>query len=335
MKNKRIYILIIFLIVLIYYFSPKQKTVDNTDFSKLDYNHQLETIKSMALKDPSKAWLFIKQKFIINGQVVGNAHGFAHIVGNASFKKSGIEGIKICDSSFAFGCFHGVTESMLLSGGLSKVKEIENECLQLFPKDKTQDYTGCIHGTGHGLFEWETGDLKKALLDCDIISHENRQYCYDGVFMENSNELKDRTIDEKNPWKLCFNLESRYHRNCARYQSQIFLGQFGSPNSPTLVGRYCSVAPSSLLKNTCYESLGYYVAQTNLGKPDLIFQSCSKMPDTDGREMCTKGGAVETVFQKYEGFKDSSIILCKKLREPNQSLCLNNIENMLSQNVQN
>ena len=141
--------------------------------------------------------------------------------------------------------------------------------------------------------------------------------------MENSNTPENRIIDINNPWKFCSDLDPRYHRNCARYQSQIFLGQFGKPNSINLVGKYCSLGQTTLLKETCFESLGYYIAQNSLGNPDLIWQSCSQMPDSEGQEICAVGGATETVFQRYGDFKSSSREICMKIKEPRESQCLN------------
>lgn len=310
----------------------KDKVVSNEEFRKLDYGSQMETIKSMATRDPAKAWIYVKDNFIVNGQVVGNAHEFAHIVGNKAFDKFGLDGVKICDEVLAFGCFHGVTEKMLLTQGLKNIKSIEGGCLETFPPDKGQNYTGCIHGIGHGVYSFEGGNMKKALADCDIISEPNRQFCYDGVFMENSFTPQSRIFDEKDPWKFCTSLNERYHRNCARYQSQIFLGT-GSSNSLNSVGKNCDLGPSALLRETCFESLGYYIAQNSLGKVPEILKSCKQMPSEEGTELCINGAATENVFQKYAGFEDSANELCKSLAEPERSTCLDNIKNMLTQYV--
>ncbi|OGI67204.1 hypothetical protein A3A05_00565 [Candidatus Nomurabacteria bacterium RIFCSPLOWO2_01_FULL_41_12] len=307
--------------------------VTAAEFRQLDYGKQMEIIKSMATSNPNKAWGYLKNSYIVDGQVVGNAHEFAHIVGNLAFEKFSLDGIKVCDATFAFGCFHGVTEKMLLSEGLGVIKSIENGCLEIFPPDKSQDYTSCIHGTGHGVYSFEGGDMKEALIDCDIISEPYRQYCYDGVFMERSSQPDAKIFDNKNPWKFCTDLPERYHRNCARYQSQIFLGAFGSLGSVKAVGKNCALGSSVLLRETCYESLGYYIAQQSLGKMSEILESCKQMPNTDGQseggEICMMGGAIESVFQKYLDFRDTSYRLCNSLTELRRVLCFNNIERML------
>ena len=309
---------------------PPQKTTETYDLMRLDYNEQLSTIKKLADKDPKIAWELVKKTFIQNGEVVGNAHGLSHIVGHGIYNKYGIDGIKICDSAFSFGCFHGVTEAMLEKVGVEKIKMIEESCLRVFPPNKTQNYTGCIHGTGHGIYEREGGDMKKSLSDCDIISESYRQYCYDGVFMQNSFSEDSRVIDENNPWKLCSDLDPKYHRNCARYQSQIFLGKIGQSNPLDKVGKYCASGPSVLLRETCFESLGYYVSQNRLGNAEKVWRDCSLMPDRDGAEICTTGGAIEAVFQRYSGYEKNSQELCGRIVEPRKTSCLNSVQNILN-----
>lgn len=301
------------------------------DFRKLDYGEQLDFIKSMSAENPVAAWAYLKDAFIVDGRVMGNAHELSHIIGNTAYKNSGLSGIKICDETFAFGCFHGVTEAMLLKEGTKRIKSIEEECLKLYPPSISQDYTGCIHGTGHGVFTWEGEDLGKALTDCDIISEPYRQYCYDGVFMENSGETDEGVILSDNPWSLCSDLPERYHRNCARYQSLIFLRSPGQSDSIRTAGAFCGKGPSLLLRETCYESLGYYAAQNSLGDPELAWEKCSGMPDYEGVNVCVSGAAKETVFQRYGNFEKSARALCSRLSGPIKSECETNINRMISE----
>lgn len=322
------------LVSVIYYNHSTEKSGDkfpHDQFTRLDHNAQLEIVEQMAIDDPKSAWEYLKESFIIDGQVVGNVHGFAHSIGNKAYEKLGINGIKICDPSFAYGCFHGVTEEMLAKNGLGILKLIESECLKIFPRDKSLDYVSCIHGTGHGVYEFESRNLKKALDDCDIISEPYREYCYDGVFMENSFLPENWVVDDKSPWKFCTDLEPRYERNCARYQSQIFLAvqvQEGGKSSIESGGERCAQGPRVVLRETCYESLGYYVAQNNLGKVENIWNSCKEMPSIDAQDICIVGAAKETIFQKYSHFENSGKELCEKLKDPKKSECLVNIINM-------
>ncbi len=300
------------------------------DFRKLDNFKQVEAFRSMSKSDPENAWEFLKKAFIVNGQVVGNAHEFAHIVGNEAYRQMSLSAVRICDESFAFGCFHGVTEMMLLKEGVKKIKDIETGCLKFFPKEVSQNYSGCIHGAGHGIYTWESGNLNKALIDCDMFSAPYRGFCYDGVFMENSGELENFSFDADNPWKICTDLYEAYHSNCARYQSQVFLKvNYGKPNYLKLIGDSCAKGPTPLLQETCYKSLGFYVAQNSVGKVDLILNKCREVSDKEGVAICTTGAAIETIFQHYVDFKKNALALCGTVLESKREGCFININQML------
>jgi plastocyanin len=91
--------------------SKKEKMTPET-FRSSDYGVQMSYIKQIADQDPASAWGFLKEAFYVNGSVVGNAHEFSHIIGNKLYEHEGLGGIKACDTTFAYGCMHGVTEEM-------------------------------------------------------------------------------------------------------------------------------------------------------------------------------------------------------------------------------
>ncbi len=322
-------LLVLIFLVVFFSWNSAKTSISAEELVKENYSQQLVSIRDLANTNPAKAWSLVKEAFIKNGQVIGNAHGLAHIVGHGAYNKFGLEGIKICDQTFAFGCFHGVTEALIEKEGTSTIKQIEVGCLKIFPPEKGQDYTGCIHGTGHGLFSIEGGNLRSALVDCDAISSNYRQYCYDGVFMENAGgDTAKIVLDKNNPWKLCTDLDEKYHRNCARYQSQLFLQNANGKDAVSFVGNECSLAKSTLLRETCFESLGYYVAQNSLGSFDKINISCYKLSG-DGRDICLKGAATETTFQMYGDYKTTSDRLCREIALGDRSRdCIQGIINL-------
>jgi len=289
----------------------------------LDYGVQLAFVKEIAASDPASSWEFLKKTFMVDGQVVGNAHEFSHIIGNSLYKKFGLKGVRSCDTTFAYGCMHGVTEAMLSKEGVEKVRYIEEECLKYFPPEINNNYSGCIHGMGHGLMTFEGGDYKKALVDCDRLSFAYRIFCYDGVFMENSTYPDQINFDKNDPWKLCKNLSATYFEPCAKYQSQIFLNSF--QNSIEEVGVNCAAGPADVLRETCFQSLGYFIAQTSLGDPNKIFKECSRVKDEDGEATCVMGGAIETIFQRYGNWKASAQNLCSRLPQTKKDVCLSKL----------
>ncbi len=304
--------------------------VNVESFRKLDESSQIVFIKKVSKDDPKMAWDFLKQAFIINGQVVGNAHEFSHIIGNEAYRQMNLDAVQICDQSFAFGCFHGVTEAMLLKEGPKRIKDIESGCLKFFPPQISTDYTGCIHGAGHGVYTWEAGNLGKALKDCDIFDIKYRPFCYDGVFMENASNLENNVFNKKDPWKICTDLDDAYHYNCARYQSQVFLTIFNNqPDFIKQIGENCAKGPTLLLSETCYQSLGFFVSQNSMGKVQPILDKCSSILEENGVAMCIIGASMENIFQKYPDFKSSANTLCGKISGVKKEVCFNNINRMI------
>lgn len=301
--------------------SNKPAATGNQDFKTLDYNVQTRMIKDMAKQDPAAAWQFLKSTFIVNGQVVSNAHEFAHMIGNEIYTQQGLDGIRICDNKFAFGCFHGVTEQLLIEQGPSVIREVQNKCLEIYEPQETIDYTGCIHGMGHGLFTFSGLKITKALASCDMLDEAYRNYCYDGVFMENSNISPDEVSLEK-PWDFCESLDEPYHRNCARYVSPILMTKSGNVASTAV---YCGRTQKEIFYSTCYENLGYEVSQISQGDPDQIKAECFSIQNKAGVKGCITGAAIETVFQEYSSWEEVSRKLCLLLEPNEESECIQKV----------
>ena len=172
---------------------------------------------------------------------------------------------------------------------------------------------------GHGLLAIDNLDVKKALRDCDLLDTKYRNYCYDGVFMENAFDANSTNFNPADPWALCNNLEEQYHYNCARYQSQFFLGVLHWDFARTGAG--CVLAPSGILRTTCLESLGYHAAQNNQGNYDSIVKSCSVITGGN-RDSCITGSAREVIFQAYQDWSMVSEKLCFLLSADAKSKCL-------------
>jgi hypothetical protein len=310
---------IVGLAVLAFVYKPKTKPQpisskfpSSEEFRQLDYIHQADVIKTFAKEDPMAAWQYLKDGFMVNGEVVGNAHDFAHLIGNAIYEKFGIAGITSCDETFAFGCFHGVTQKLLETEGVSAIRKVQDRCTEIFPPAKSQNYTGCIHGMGHGLFTYERFNLAKALEDCDGLDSLYQSYCYDGVFMEHVTDMAKNEYNPNQPWQFCEALNQKYQYNCARYQSQVFLGQAANGNAVANVGLNCAKTSNLTLSTTCFESLGYYVTQTHTGDLNQILDDCGKIK-SPGKEHCLLGATREVKFQAYTGWQKTRQQICAML----------------------
>lgn len=300
--------------------AEKENLLSPEEFRRAPYGEQKGTMARLAAEEPERAWAYLKAAYLANGVVVGNPHELAHLAGNALYRRRGLAGIARCDNVFAYGCEHGVTEAMLLKEGRDRVPAIEAECLKFFPPASTQNYTGCIHGVGHGLLTWEWLDLKPALGDCDLLQEPYRPYCYDGVFMEYGESAPTLiTLDASHPWQLCEALPLQYQYNCARYEVDLLLERFGGSFAET--ARVCRTASRDVLATTCLTSLGYHAAQTAEGDFPKILSQCRTIDFTEGQHSCLAGAAQEVKFQRYSRWQDVSTQLCDALPEVMREPC--------------
>ena len=293
------------------------------NFRILSYQKQIEIIEQVSNDDPREGWEYLKQAFVVKGQVVGGAHELSHIVGNTLYQQKGISGIGVCDPTFAYGCYHGVTEEFLIAEGVSKVREAMEQCRKIFPVRESGNllpYYSCIHGFGHGLLSWEGLDRGKALEDCDQLDRQERQYCYDGVFMEYSFSAPLSSFSKTEPWKICTDLDEKYHGNCARYQPTLFIEKF-HVDIPTSA-RLCLEAPTETLQGFCIDAVGFALAHTFQNNIDAIRHTCENISLATYHYRCITAAAGELIFQQYKGWEENALELCSTLPEPWKEQCL-------------
>lgn len=287
---------------------PEVEVPDASSFRSLAYSEQVKILESLSGKTPEDAWEYLKSAFTVNGQIKENPHEFAHIAGNALYAKRGVDGISACDPTFAFGCYHGVAEEMLLDVGKDGVTQIESACYKFFPQDSALA-ASCVHGIGHGLLTWNSLDVDKSLVDCDLLGAQNRQYCYDGVFMENAPNAK--SSPEKTSWDFCSGFGEAYHPACAKYQVYGF-GETVNWDFAKMA-QFCDSAPNQILRNSCFPGFGFFAANAAQGDADKAKEICALSPSEDGRYMCTMSAAVEIIFQEYSKWWEESDQLCASL----------------------
>ncbi len=308
--------------------SDNQKSPNYIDGrGKIDSAQQDRALKEMAKRDPAKAWALLKKTFIVNGQAVGNGHTSAHVIGNEAYNKFGLSGIKICSDEFAFGCYHGVSEKMLLVLGKDSIKKIETECMSNLPAEKSQSFTGCIHGTGHGLVAWHAFDLEEALADCNVLRESNRNYCYNGVMMEYMESAPDSGFDLDDPWKLCLKFDGEILRLCGRYQIITSTSRFHLNNDKII--DVCTKAPNQTLKENCFHGFASHITQQARGDFEKIKKICTSIIDKSGRNTCFIYSADQVVFQEYNNWGNVSVRLCELVDLSVRDNCYTNINHTI------
>ncbi len=276
-------------------------------------SHNDSTSSGLTVKNPSDDFRQLKESYINNGHVVGNAHWHAHTIGSELYVQEGLRGILSCDDSFSFGCYHGVLEKMVLDLGAPAILEVVQECRDAFPEGVSDNEIGskCIHGLGHGLVKWHKYNITLSLEGCDLLNGSYNSFCYDGVFMEYSLSGQYPGFDEDNPWEFCDSFALKYQKKCARYETALFLHVF--PQDFNRVALECLRSQAKDLRETCTISLGHRLAQDAVGEIISIRQNCGLISSDEGEYLCIIGAAEEVIFQKYVNWEETSRALCEQL----------------------
>ena len=311
----------------------------------------LENIKSLILnfstkirsffekkEDPGLAWNNLKEKYKGQAGSSGNIHDQAHLTGSLIFKKKGFEGIRLCSSEFAFGCYHGFLDEAFKKD-LSKLTEAQDACSKLGPGLSGPPGAGlaisgpvasCIHGIGHGVASFHsTSDLKKSLAACRKLT-SGREYCFDGVFMEYVRSAPDSAFKKDDPLYPCNVLEKQfgptYSSTCGRNQPSLLMSRF-KMGFEEVVG-VCGASGSLLFKQSCFDSLGFSLAAT--GDIDKIIAGCSQINVSEFIAGCIKSAAGELVFQEVPGWSEKSKAICESFPE-GRSECLAHVDRLIKE----
>ena len=320
-------------------FPPKQKS-EAVIFQEMDTQKQMDIITEKAEQEPKGAWEYLKRMSVDeDGQVVVNAHEMAHIVGNTLFAFYGFEGIEACDTTFAFGCFHGVTEQMFSEKGPNALTEMKESCQELFLEEDNfdQGYSGCVHGTGHGLATYYLYELEPALRDCALLGEPENRYCADGVFMEHSFSAPVTKEIVQDPWSLCNGTEGSAEIACARYVP-VMVGNYtirttesGAEQLVQVGVDVCEAAPDQNTRNTCVQTVGHMFAQGTPQEVGTITERCELFSEEMSEHSCVRAAAVELAFQNYDQWEENAQMLCSQIG-PEEEKCVSEVHNTWQRN---
>ncbi len=305
--------------------SPEPAKDNSTaDFRKIVSTKNIQAFTEFTKKlDPPKTYELLKKVFPNND---ADAHDFAHIIGIVAHDQKGIENLKVCDTAYNYGCYHGFIEAFIAASGVEKVTGIEEGCIALGPVHAPS----CLHGIGHGVMVDASYKLDTALENCSILKPTSQIYCWDGVFMERivSSMLvaKDKLVMTKETLRQpCDSVQTIYREQCWRNQVSAWF-QFFSANTKE-VGRECSLIEPQYQK-TCFESLGLLVTITVGENTSQIINSCT-VTNSQISDDCLVGAIKELLF---EG-KNPSIAqsLCSAVSITNRDYCLQVYNDHLTQ----
>lgn len=261
-----------------------------------------------------------------------DAHFEVHMFGKLLYEHMGKRAITVCDTSFFYGCFHGVFTGAVLAEGTDVIYDLEKSCIEKFGfKD-----LACRHGIGHGLMEYfGTKRLNLALDMCDSLQLNLIGGCFSGVFMEFNSpvqsdgeeiEMSVRSLDPDRPNYPCDTVKEKYRQNCYFDQAKWWDPVLGRDRKK--VGEFCSRIPDEVDVKYCYLGLGTRIAKEGENKVSEIIDTCSQMPNTSGEIYCRVGGAFTI---NADGGTHDVTSLCQGLTQSDRENCLH----LLKSNILN
>ena len=300
--------------VLVY--DPMRTLPSPETFRELDGGERNTIITALAERAPVAAWKYLKRVSLVDGEVVLNVHEFAHVIGNELYKHYGVgRGSQMCDQTFAYGCYHGVSEEYLRVYGPSKIVSLIRECKSFVPPKERSNplsYSGCTHGAGHGLLTWEGLDVRVALADCDALEMKDRPYCYDGVFMEYTfSDPAGRRNDVRAATRFCTTFSEPHRIQCARNRSMYGITRENISEH----ARACIEILDGSAREHCIDSIGFFAGQTSKGDAGDAGNMCENIEDETFRNRCIAAAAGEFIFQAYQGWHVNAPALCDRIKD--------------------
>lgn len=253
------------------------------EFSKLTYEQKRSIFAKLIQRDPKFAWSYLKSAAIKQGEVVDNVHEYAHAVGRALYVKYDLEGIPLCSNEFLYGCYHGAVSEALIKQGVNDISKIESSCMNIISK-REGDPGECIHGIGHGLLAINGLSIVPSLVGCDSLEVDiNKEYCYQGVFMENKlSDTSNKNNEINNNWSFCEQFLDRYQSACTAYIVNIF----GDDDAIQQAGSFCKNAPNKILWRQCMISVSLQITISSINEDEAILDKCRKIKDNNDQSYC-------------------------------------------------
>lgn len=326
-KKITLLILVIILIEVLVLIKPAliQNRKINSDLSKSN-EHKLweEKISSLGAD-----MAYIKFKQEVSSLSPGQQHTLAHVFGETLLDKEDLEGIVVCDGSFAYGCYHSFLGTAIHQRGLKVVDILNEKCLQN-PQENL--ILGCQHGLGHGIVAdigYNFNNLLQSLETCSRLPFSSPiGGCLGGVFMEYNfqtmlaEEGHIRTYDSSNPHFPCSDLKADFRPSCYFWQGQwwgnVLSGDFTEKYKE--MDKLCIQVNDLEQQKQCFMGLGNIVGQFSNWDIVQAIKLCDSISSDEGKLLCRATGA--GIFFTEPRVKMLAPQLCEGFNNQDKQKCL-------------
>lgn len=315
-------------------------TSDNISYRKED-NQRLSSSPDFARE--RKVWQKIiskstdlnvtYQNFVKSAEPLnpGIQHLLAHVIGELMFDKIGDKAITICDTSYTYGCYHGLATIAIAEKGLNEVKSLAKECATIAI---TRHSAPCSHGIGHGIMEFfghRDDKLNEALSTCNLAytERDNQQYfgCLSGVYMEFNHPINIddthvgmgvRPVHNNDLYYPCDFVEDRFRSACYHAMPQWWAR--ADEGNYRKLGDLCEkVDNKDESRDSCYYGIGMIVAPESNFDANLTRERCETIHSTQGQIFCKEAAA--TLFFDQPNKEKKRDIICEDLSPKERGQC--------------
>ena len=258
-------------------------------------------------------------------------HSAIHLFGALFYEKFGLKGIRYCDNSFGFGCFHSFFATASSKEGNNMLFDLDKECDRI--SDRVDVFT-CQHGIGHSLLahgQMSDKELLNALGLCDTLSHkEPISGCKSGAFMEynfrsmasieRAGAMTMRSFDIHAPYAPCSWLPDVFLEACHFAQTQWWDNVLD--HDYARMGKLCAAITNEKYLISCFMGVGNVASEyVNYDVPSVI-TICKKMPMKKGAEECLVNAS--WTFWSESRLRDKVPEICKQADEAVRIRCAGN-----------
>lgn len=261
-------------------------------------------------------------------------HALVHNLGQRAYQetKSLSDTFGRCRTTIACGegCFHGAVEAYMAETGDALTDEtLSKACSRDFSGNET-NYMACNHGIGHAMMLLSGGELLPSLKSCDALGKlEERETCYDGVFMENvfssgSADHPSKYLNPKDPTYPCTIVDERYRTSC--YSGQASYVVYNTKERYEGATAFCAKLPE-MYQPDCYESLGGdIIVETD--DAQVVRGICERAPLGARRDKCYYGALEFDLYEKA-GKPESLGDICRATDAESRATCFSNAGDVL------
>lgn len=308
--------------------SPSAKTA-------LDVNADLATqerywIEAIDARGPQAAYAAFAA--LIADIPPARQHTLAHVMGGALYKAVGTDGLFVCTSDYAYGCYHEFLGEAIHEGGLPVIGSLSQACESVL---KTQSL-GCQHGIGHGIlgyFGYDQDALAESLTVCESLGDETIAHsCFGGVFMEYNTEtlLADqastRAFDPALGYLYpCSTLDASRRASCYFWQIQWWLA-LDRQAHPALseridrIGERCATLKDEHVARECFRGIGYNLPGEAEYDAAAVRDLCHRLAPAIGPVECAAGAAGSLLANP--GSAAIGYTVCDGLSESDRAYCV-------------